>query len=137
MSAAHDFLLRESRNIEITIELIETLLQRETISTYEMISLGTLLQNVYMGIENILRHQICSRKIPLPKTESWHQDLLLKGHELDLVTEIELPIFKILLLYRHRHIHGYGHLLDEPRLRELAAPVPAVVRGFLDRVKSE
>ena len=36
-----------------------------------------------------------------------------------------------LLLFRHMHIHGYGFMLDEKRLRQLAAPVPSLTQSFL------
>jgi hypothetical protein len=39
-----------------------------------------------------------------------------------------------LLVFRHMQIHGYGYMLDEERLRELAEPIPKVCRDFLDNI---
>ena len=40
-----------------------------------------------------------------------------------------------LLLFRHLHIHGYGFMLDETRLLELAEPVPELYRGLFKNDK--
>jgi hypothetical protein len=136
MGEDREFLLREILQIEKTLGLITPLLSKEDLDQYQIIALGTLLQNAYTGIENILRGQLQSKGIKLPKTANWHKDLLRTAHETGLVNDRELPVFRNLLLYRHRHIHGYGHMLDEVLLVELAKPVPEAVLNYLDRVRS-
>ncbi|MCX7046394.1 MAG: hypothetical protein NTX50_13030 [Candidatus Sumerlaeota bacterium] len=53
MSAESEFIQRESQHLLSTISLIEDLLVKEPWSRYEIIAMGTLLQNIHMGIENI------------------------------------------------------------------------------------
>jgi hypothetical protein len=136
MAKDRDFLLQEAQQIEAAISLTVPLLSKQSLDPYEAIALGTLLQNVYMGIENILRCQLHARGIHLPKTANWHKELLRAACEAGLVNEEDLPVFRNLLLFRHRHVHGYGHMLEEFLLRQLADPVPEAVRRYIDRVKA-
>ena len=110
------------------------MLAKPKLGQYELIALGTLLQNVYMGIENVLRCQLQLLGVKLAKSENWHKDILETALNRALIEPSEYPVFRDLLLYRHRHMHGYGHMLDEMRLRDLAAPVPAACRTYLQRL---
>lgn len=131
MSAESDFIKAERDNILRTMAMIEDLLTYEELSSYETIAMGKLLQDVYTGIERILRCRLEQRGIKVPKTESWHKDILAAAHRESLLTEKQLETFRKLLLFRHLQIHGYGYMLDEQRLRELAVAVPAVCKDFL------
>lgn len=131
MSGKDSFLIDERKNIEKTIAMIEDLLARTELSKYEVIALGTLLQNVYNGIEGIFRYQLQKAGLKLKKDENWHKDLLIKSNEKGFISDSQLEGFLELLLFRHMHIHGYGFMLDEKRLRELATPVPSLCQSFL------
>ncbi len=58
MSGKDSFLEDEQKNIEKTVIMIEHLTEKTDLSKYEVIALGTLLQNIYTGIEGILRYQL-------------------------------------------------------------------------------
>ena len=131
MSPDRQFFDTERENIEQTVVMIEDLLDKRELSRFEVIALGTLLQNAYTGLERVLRWQLQDRDIRVPKTESWHKELLTQARQAGLLSERGTAAFTELLLFRHMHVHGYGHMLDEARLRELAAPVPELCRGFL------
>jgi uncharacterized protein YutE (UPF0331/DUF86 family) len=136
MSADREFILREAREIGKAINLIEPLLSKAALDPYETIALGTLLQNVYTGIENILRCRLQMLGAQPPRSENWHKDLLEAAMAHGLIDPAENPVLRDLLLYRHRHVHGYGHMLDEFRLKELAAAVPSVCRGCVERLSA-
>lgn len=131
MNPEAEYLRNETANLDKTSQLLEELLAREALTIYELYALGTLLQNIYMGVENTLRCRMILRQIELPKSASWHKDMLLRAKELNLITENQYTSFRELLQFRHLHVYGYGHMLDEPRLRELAAPVSALCREYL------
>lgn len=116
MDSGHEFLRLECANLDKTVAMIGRLLAKQELSDFEIIALGTLLQNVYMGIENILRFQLICRGVSLPKTESWHKDLLQRAHREGLLTDAQTDYFRDLLFFRHMHTHGYGHQLKEARL---------------------
>ena len=131
MSAESNFLRAERENTEKSLVLLEDLLQKEALSPYEIIAMGTLLQNVYMGIERILRGRLKLLGENISKGESWHKDLLRKAHEHALITEEQHRVFYQLLGFRHVHVHGYGHMLDEIRVRELALSALTICREYL------
>ncbi len=131
MSAESNYISAEGQNLAKTTEMIEDLLQKSPLSQYEVIALGKLLQDVYTGIERILRAMLEEKGIKTRKTENWHKDLLLAGRKQSLLSQDQFEGFRGLLVFRHMEIHGYGFMLDEKRLRQLAQPIPALCRGFL------
>ena len=132
MSAKEDFLIAEKREILKVVALIEEILPRESLSQLEVIGLGTLLQNAYTGIERILRCLLRMKGSSIERTEGWHQALLNQAMREGFVTEVEFRAFMELLKFRHMHVHGYGHMLEEERVRELASAVPKLIREYLD-----
>ena len=131
MNGKDSFLKDEWKNIKKTVTMIEHLLEKTYLSEYEVIALGTLLQNIYTGIEGILRYQLQNTGLKLQKDENWHKNLLMKSRENGIISDMQFEGFLELLLFRHMHMHGYGFMLDETRLRKIAARVPALCKGFL------
>jgi uncharacterized protein YutE (UPF0331/DUF86 family) len=134
MSAESDYIRAEKENIQQSIDMVNDLLSQKDLSIYETIALGKLLQDVYTGIERILRSKLEQQGIKVPRTESWHKEILLEAKQKSIVTEDQFDAFRKLLLFRHLQIHGYGYMLDEQRLRELAVPLPVVCKNFLSAV---
>lgn len=135
MSAESKYISGESKNIIRTVEMLEDLTGKRELTRYEVIALGKLLQDVYTGIERILRTLLEERGIKARKSEDWHKQLLLAAREQSLVSEAEGEVFRNLLLFRHMEVHGYGFMLDEKRLRQLAEPVPGLCRSFLKKIE--
>jgi uncharacterized protein YutE (UPF0331/DUF86 family) len=134
MSAANDFISAESENIHNTIEMIKELLGKETLSKYETIALGKLLQDIYSGVERILRTLLENKGVATKKTESWHKELLITAKKHSMISQAEFDAFRNLLLFRHMQIHSYGFMLDEKRLRQLAEPIPNLCHEFLKKI---
>ena len=134
MSAESDYISAESANILRTTTLIRNLLEQKKLTDYKVIALGKLLQDVYTGIERILRSQLETRNIKIKKTENWHKQILLSSREQSLVSQEQFEAFRNLLLFRHLQIHGYGYMLEEERLRELAEPVAKLCQDFLQDI---
>ena len=99
MSAKTSFLSEERKNVEQALALIEELLAKTVLSQYEVIALGTLLQNVYQGLEGILRYRLQDAGIKFQKTESWHKELLKKSLDHGFITQIQFKGFLELLLF--------------------------------------
>jgi uncharacterized protein (UPF0332 family) len=132
MNADQEFLRREKREIIKVVDLMEDLLSHEALSQHEVIALGTLLQNAYMGVERMLRCLLLMRGSSIEKTEGWHQALLNQAMREGFMSEVEFRAFLELLKFRHIHMHGYGHMLKEEKVRELASAVPKLIREYLD-----
>ena len=131
MSAESDYIQAEIESILQTSDMIQDLLKQEVLSNYETIALGKLLQDIYTGIERILRNKLESLGIKTIKNHSWHKEMLLAAKENAIISQQQFEEFRKLLVFRHMQIHGYGYMLDEQRLRDLAGPVPAVCRDFI------
>ncbi len=134
MSAETEYLWSEAKNILATVGLVEELIGKKKLNQFEVIALGKLLQDVYTGIERILRCRLEMMGIKTAKTESWHKELLLKAKGQSLVTDEQFEAISKLLVFRHMEIHGYGFMLDEKRLRDLAGPAVRFCREFLKEI---
>ncbi len=134
MNAETEYLRSEAKNILATTSLVEELLGKKKLNRFEVIALGKLLQDVYTGIERILRSRLEMIGIKTDKTESWHKELILKAKGQSLVTDEQFEIISKLLVFRHMEIHGYGFMLDEKQLRDLAGPAVEFCREFLKKI---
>ncbi len=134
MNAETEYLRSEAKNILATTGLVEELLGKKKLNRFEVIALGKLLQDVYTGIERILRSRLEMIGIKTDKTESWHKELILKAKGQSLVTDEQFEIISKLLVFRHMEIHGYGFMLDEKQLRDLAEPAVEFCREFLKEI---
>jgi hypothetical protein len=77
MSAEADYRRREADHVRQTLALVDDLLAKPNRSQYETIALGKLLQDVYSGIERVLRTLLDQRDARPPKGADWHKSLLL------------------------------------------------------------
>ena len=134
MSAETEYLRSEAKNVLATTGLIEELIGKKKLNQFEVIALGKLLQDIYTGIERILRCRLEMMGIKTAKTESWHKELLLKAKGQSLITDEQFEAISKLLVFRHMEIHGYGFMLDEKRLRDLAGPGVEFCREFLKKI---
>jgi uncharacterized protein YutE (UPF0331/DUF86 family) len=134
MSVESEYMRAERDNISRTIDMIEDLVSQKELTTYETIALGKLLQDVYTGIERILRSKLETYETKILKTESWHKEVLLASRQKSIISQKQFDALRKLLVFRHMQIHGYGYMLDEQRLRELAEPILEVTKDFLRNI---
>jgi hypothetical protein len=130
MTSLPDFVQSELDLIEIPIGRIVRLLGVPSWDEDQITAFGTYVQNVYTGIERILQYLLKERGEDLPKSSTWHYSLLKLSCSCGLAPSEVGSVLENLMKYRHRHIHGYGHMLDEPKLRELATPIPETFNLF-------
>ncbi len=114
------YIRTEIGNMETALSLLEELLGENEWSARERITVGALLQSVYGGLERLFRCLLAARGVGGPKGEKWHKELLQQALERHLVPESTRDPLRDMLLFRHMHVHGYGHMLEEDRLRTLA-----------------
>ena len=134
MSAETDYLRAEGSNTLRSLAIINGLLRKPTRSVYETIALGKLLQDLYSGLERVLRTLLAGKGVHTERTAGWHKDLLLAARQNGLVSDEEFAAFGRLLLFRHLEVHGYGFTLDDERLVEIAQAVTDICRRFLARL---
>ena len=125
-----DFVISELDSMEIPVSRIVRLLSIPSWDEDQTTAFGTYIQNVYTGLERILQYLLVDKGENIPKSSTWHYDLLKLASSRGFIPKQIEPILENLMKYRHRHIHGYGHMLDEAKLRELALPIAETFHFF-------
>jgi len=82
-----------------------------------------------------LRFDLEQKGKGIEKTDSWHQELLERSHEEHLIDAPQFDALGTLPTSRYVQIHDSVHMLDEARLRNLAANAPPLIRACLEKRK--
>ncbi len=82
--------------------------------------IGSFLQNIYTGIENILKQILLHIGCNIPQSSSWHKDLLNIAVDQGLISNVTMEKIGKYLYFRHFFMHAYGFMLDENKLLPLA-----------------
>jgi hypothetical protein len=115
----------EFESLQKVISEIFIVVQRDKddYSTADLAAISTFLHNFYNGVENLLKRVVIFRNIEVPKTPTWHKDLL----NIALSTGIiDSEIFAELLSYlsfRHFFIHSYVFKVSWDDLKPLVGSV--------------
>lgn len=98
------------------------------------IGVATLLMNVYSGMEVILRHIMEDRGVKIPKTGAWHKEVLATAMSMEIISPELQTNLLIYLQFRHRHVHGYGYMLEWEKLKPLAGDIGRTVEKFFSEL---
>lgn len=91
---------------------------------------GAYLQNIYTGMENILKQLLLYNEIPIPNTPTWHKDLLNLSVEHRLITGETADKMGKYLFFSHFFTHAYRFLLDKAKLNPLMNNISDVYSEF-------
>ena len=127
-------ILAEKQNVEEALDNLNKALARKEKSTIELAAIGTFLHNIYNGIENILKQIARSKSIEIPKSESWHKDLLNTSVSQGIISEELSDQLYEYLTFRHFFIHSYGFMLEEKHLEGLAQNIHDVWTRFMNEI---
>ena len=108
-------------------------LSRDSISTYDLRAMGSILHDFYNGVENTFSRVAQELNGGLPAGEDWHRQLLV-----DMAAEIEgvrPPVISKTLKkelqrylgFRHIFRHIYGFSLEKERIKELCERISPVL----------
>ncbi|MCX6844278.1 MAG: hypothetical protein NTX53_18615 [candidate division WOR-3 bacterium] len=125
----------ERQNVETTLDILREALGRPQRSVVELTAIGGFLQNVYNGIENILKQALRQRGIQPPRSDAWHKELLEHSVKAGLIPSDLADELYDYMSFRHFFIHGYGIMLTEPPLQDLASRLPAVWARFITEIE--
>jgi len=124
-------ILAEKENVEKALINLTDAIARPEKSIIELSAMATFLHNIYNGIENILKQVLKIKGIELPKSETWHKDLLNASVSLGIISEgLSDELFEY-LTFRHFFVHAYGFMLDEAQLEDLSNNIYKVWSQFL------
>ncbi|HDN67439.1 MAG: hypothetical protein DRQ02_02190 [Candidatus Latescibacterota bacterium] len=115
------------------LEGIKDSLVRDSVSTYDLRAVGSILHDFYNGVEDLFCRIAQELNGGLPAGKDWHRQLLV-----DMAVEIEgvrPPVISKLLKrelqrylgFRHVFRHIYGFSLEKERIRELCDSLPSVL----------
>ncbi len=135
MAELPESILAEKENIETALSNLRQVLQTGRKSVIELAATATFLHNVYTGIENILKQVFVSRSLAVPKSDTWHQDLLKRSTAAGFISPGLAQVLKGYLGFRHFFVHGYGFMLEEEKLQDLAVQLPGVWSKFMSEIE--
>lgn len=126
----------EMENISATLEELGKIKDKPNKNQVELAGIAAFLHNIYNGMENILKQTLISQAVPIPKSDSWHQDLLTIAAEKKIIHEILKNQLAKYLAFRHFFVHGYGFLLDAKELDPLVENIFNIYASFKKEINS-
>lgn len=130
MGELKEEVLIEKEHISTTLESLNETLKRKEISTIELAAIATFLQNTYNGIENILKRILKFKKVYIPKSTTYHKDLLNLAVKTNVINNKLSKKLEEYLAFRHFFVHGYGVMLDKEKLLPIAKNITNVWKDF-------
>jgi len=124
----------EMENITTVLTDLERVKDEPHKEPVVIVGLGAYLQNIYTGMENILKQLLLYNRIPIPNTPTWHKDLLNLAVEHGLITGETADKMGKYLFFRHFFAHAYGFLLDEAKLNPLMDNISNVYTEFKEEI---
>lgn len=134
MAELPERILAEQENVETALANLREATQSERKSVIELAATATFLQNIYNGIENILKQVFVTRSIEVPRSDTWHQDLLKQSTAAGIISANLARELKDYLGFRHFFVHGYGFMLEEAKIQDLATRLPGVWSRFMSEI---
>jgi len=129
-------------NIEYILTELEKVKERPLKEPVVLVGIGAYLQNIYMGMENILKQLLLYRNIPIPDTATWHKDLLNLAIENSFITNAVADKIGKYLYFRHFFTHAYGFYIEEEKLKPLMDNISrdysefkAEINNYLDKIE--
>ena len=130
----------EMENITKVLTELEKVKDRPNKELVVLVGIGAYLQNIYTGMENILKQLLSHKNIPIPDTPTWHKELLNLAVEHNFITKETADKIGRYLFFRHFFTHAYGFLIDERKLKPLMDNIPDIYSEFkrqIDKILSK
>ena len=94
-------ILAEKQNVEATLRGLKEALARPDKSVVELTAIGAFLQNIYNGVENILKQSLRTRGIEPPRSDAWHKELLEHSVKAGLISDDMADELYSYMSFRH------------------------------------
>jgi uncharacterized protein YutE (UPF0331/DUF86 family) len=130
MASVKEKVRAEMENIAKVLAELEKVKDRPNKELVVLVGMGAFLQNIYTGMENILKQLLQHEKVPVPGTPTWHRDLLNLATERGFITRGIAEQMGKYLSFRHFFAHAYGFLIEEVKLKPLVRDISRVYSEF-------
>jgi uncharacterized protein YutE (UPF0331/DUF86 family) len=124
-------IMAEKENVETVLGNLKEAMTRKERSVIELAAIGTFLHNIYNGVESILKQILIAKNVEIPKSDTWHKELLNLSLSTGIISEKLSEELYEYLTFRHFFVHAYGFMLDEVQIEDLATNIPNVWSQFL------
>jgi uncharacterized protein YutE (UPF0331/DUF86 family) len=126
----------EKEYIAIAMGNLKDVMSQKDKSIVELAAAATFLHNIYNGIENILKQVLNVKKVEIPRSRTWHKELLDISVSEGIITQELCDELYEYLTFRHFFVHSYGFMLEEPQLQTLSQNIPNVWSRFVTAIET-
>ncbi len=130
MVSIKDKIDAELENITLVLKEIEKVKDQTYKELVVIVGMGAFLQDIYLGMENILKQLLKKINIQIPNTPTWHKDLLNLSIENEFISKETANRIGKYLFFRHFFTHAYGFQLDKAKLKPLINNIPKIFSDF-------
>ncbi|KPL02199.1 MAG: hypothetical protein AMJ73_09080 [candidate division Zixibacteria bacterium SM1_73] len=130
MASVREKVQAEMENITKVLKELERVKDRPNKELVVLVGIGAYLQNIYTGMENILKQLLWHKNTSIPATPTWHKDLLDLAVEYHFITKKTAERIGKYLFFRHFFMHAYGFLIDEEKLKPLMDNISEICLEF-------
>ena len=130
MASAKEKVHAEMENVTKVLIELEKVKNRPNKELVVLVGIGAYLQNIYTGMENILKQLLLHKNVSVPDTPTWHKDLLNLAVEHNFVTKETADDIGKYLFFRHFFTHAYGFFIDQAKLKPLMDNIPVIYSAF-------
>jgi len=125
----------EMENIESVLTELEKVKNRPDKELVVLVGIGAYLQNIYNGIENILKQILLFKNISVPDSTTWHKDLLNLSVKDNVIKRETAESIGRYLFFRHFFSHSYGFLVEERKVKPLMDNALEVYSVFKEEIE--
>lgn len=125
----------EMENISKVLMELEKVKGRPNKELVVLVGIGAYLQNIYTGMENILKQLLLHKNISIPDTPTWHKDLLNLAVQHNFITKELANKMVDYLFFRHFFTHAYGFLINEAKLKPLMDNIADIYSEFKKEIE--
>lgn len=126
----------EMENISKVLSELEKVKDKPEKEVVVLAGIGSFLQNIYTGIENILKQLLQYIGTDIPQAPSGHKDLLNLSVEHGFITKTTQDRIGKYLYFRHFFTNAYGFMIEENRLQPLMNDIFSVYNDFKTEIEN-
>lgn len=120
----------EMENIAKVLAEIEKIKDKPQKQVVELAGIGAFLQNIYTGMENILKQFLLYKNVSIDRGPQWHREVLKKAVDNDIISKDTSENIGKYLFFRHFFVHSYSFLLNKDKIEPLMHGVGGVYSDF-------